>query len=126
MAWRRSYDIPPPSLAADDPRCERHDPRYAHLPPGTVPLGECLKDTVARVMPLWEATLAPAIRAGERLLLTAHGNSLRALVMHLDRLSGEQIAKVNIPNAVPLVYELDAELRPIRNYYLGEDGQPAG
>ncbi len=125
MAWRRSYDIPPPSLAADDPRCERSDPRYAHLPPGAVPLGECLKDTVARVMPMWEETIAPALRRGERLLLTAHGNSLRALVMHLDRLSGEQIVKVNIPNAVPLVYELDDELRPIRNYYLNEDGLPA-
>lgn len=126
MTWRRSYDVPPPALDASDPRCERGDARYAALEPGLVPLGECLKDTVARVMPLWEETLAPAIRRGERLLLTAHGNSLRALVMHLDRLSGEQIVKVNIPNAVPLVYELDAQLRPIRNHYLQADGQPAG
>lgn len=126
MTWRRSYDVAPPAMEASDPRCERSDPRYATLVPASVPLGECLKDTVARVMPLWNETLAPAVRRGERLLLTAHGNSLRALVMHLDRLTGEQIVQVNIPNAVPLVYELDAQLQPIRNYYLQEDGQPTG
>jgi 2,3-bisphosphoglycerate-dependent phosphoglycerate mutase len=124
LIWRRSYDIPPPSLTPDDPRCEGGDPRYASLEPGQVPLGECLKQTVARVLPYWEQTLAPALRRGERLLVAAHGNSLRGLVMHLDRLSSEQILKVNIPNAVPLVYELDAQLQPLRSYYLRDERTP--
>jgi 2,3-bisphosphoglycerate-dependent phosphoglycerate mutase len=124
LIWRRSYDIPPPSLTPDDPRCERGDPRYAGLEPGQVPLGECLKQTIERVLPYWEQTLAPSLRRGQRLMITAHGNSLRALVMHLDRLSSEQILKVNIPNAVPLVYELDAQLQPIDRYYLRDERTP--
>jgi len=124
LTWRRSYIVPPPPLALDDPRCERGDPRYAHLEPVQVPLGECLKETVARVLPYWDDTLVPALERGERLLVTAHGNSLRALVMHLDRLSSEQILKVNIPNAVPLVYELDAQFQPMRSYYLRDERTP--
>lgn len=124
LTWRRSYVVPPPPLAPDDPRCERSDPRYARLDPGQVPLGESLQETVARVLPCWEQTLAPGLRRGERLLVSAHGNSLRGLVMHLQRLTSEQIVKVNIPNGVPLVYELDGELRPIRSYYLREDRSP--
>ncbi len=120
MAWRRSYDVPPPPLAADDPRSERHDLRYAALAPGQVPATECLKDTVARVLPLWHTTLAPAIASGQRLLVSAHGNSMRALVKYLDGISDEAIVGLNIPNGIPLVYELDDALRPIRSYYLGD------
>jgi 2,3-bisphosphoglycerate-dependent phosphoglycerate mutase len=120
LAWRRSYDVPPPALAADDPRCERSDPRYRALEPGQVPLTECLEDTVARVLPFWHSTLAPAIRSGERLLVSAHGNSMRALVKYLDGIADADIVGLNIPNGIPLVYELDADLRPIRSYYLGD------
>ena len=120
LVWRRSYDTPPPALDLSDERCERDDLRYAQLEPGQVPLTECLKDTVARVLPLWNETLAPAIRSGQRLLLVAHGNSMRALVKHLDGISDTDIVGLNIPNGVPLVYELDAELRPIRHYYHGD------
>ncbi|MGZ5130519.1 MAG: 2,3-diphosphoglycerate-dependent phosphoglycerate mutase [Caldimonas sp.] len=120
LAWRRSYDVPPPPLAPDDPRSERADRRYQALKDGEVPLTECLKDTVARVLPLWHSTLAPAIRAGERLLVSAHGNSMRALVKYLDGVSDDDIVGLNIPNGIPLVYELDAELKPIRSYYLGD------
>jgi 2,3-bisphosphoglycerate-dependent phosphoglycerate mutase len=120
LLWRRSYDTPPPALDADDPRCERADPRYAQLPPGQVPLTECLKDTVARVLPYWNTQLAPAISAGRRVLIAAHGNSLRALVKYLDGVSDAAIVGLNIPNGIPLVYELDAALRPIRSYYLGD------
>jgi 2,3-bisphosphoglycerate-dependent phosphoglycerate mutase len=120
LAWRRSYDVPPPPLAADDPRSERSDPRYAHLAPGLVPLTECLKDTVARVLPLWHEQLAPAIARGERLLISAHGNSMRALVKYLDGIGDAEIVGLNIPNGIPLVYELDAALKPIRSYYLGD------
>jgi len=120
LAWRRSYDVPPPALAADDPRCERSDPRYRALEPGQVPLTECLEDTVARVLPFWHSTLAPAIRSGERLLVSAHGNSMRALVKYLDGIADADIVGLNIPNGIPLVYELDAGLRPIRSYYLGD------
>jgi len=120
LVWRRSYDTPPPPLAPDDPRGERSDPRYRGLKPGEVPLTECLKDTVARVLPYWHATLAPAIRAGERLLISAHGNSMRALVKYLDDVSDQDIVGLNIPNGIPLVYELDAALKPIRSYYLGD------
>jgi 2,3-bisphosphoglycerate-dependent phosphoglycerate mutase len=120
LVWRRSYDVPPPALAADDPRCERADPRYARLRPEQVPLTECLKDTVDRVLPYWNESLAPAIRSGKRLLIAAHGNSIRALVKYLDGISDSEIVGLNIPNGIPLVYELDAELRPLRHFYLGD------
>ena len=120
LTWRRSYDTPPPPLAADDPRCERGDPRYASLAAGQVPLTECLKDTVARVLPCWNEVLAPAIRSGQRVLIAAHGNSIRALVKYLDGISDADIVGLNIPNGIPLVYELDAALKPIRSYYLGD------
>jgi len=120
LAWRRSYDTPPPALTPDDPRSERSDPRYRRLRAGDVPLSECLKDTVARVLPYWHEQLAPAIRAGERLLISAHGNSMRALVKYLDEVSDADIVGLNIPNGIPLVYELDAALKPIRSYYLGD------
>jgi 2,3-bisphosphoglycerate-dependent phosphoglycerate mutase len=118
LAWRRSYDVPPPALNPDDERCERHDPRYAKLPPEQVPLTECLKDTVERVMPFWNESLAPAIRSGKRVLISAHGNSIRAMVKYLDGISDPDIVGLNIPNGEPLVYELDESLRPIRHYYL--------
>jgi 2,3-bisphosphoglycerate-dependent phosphoglycerate mutase len=120
LTWRRSYDVPPPVLDAADPRSERADPRYARLAPGQVPLTECLKDTVARVLPCWNDSLAPRIRAGQRLVIAAHGNSIRALVKYLDGIGDAQIVGLNIPNGIPLVYELDAELKPIRHYYLGD------
>ena len=120
MLWRRSYDVPPPSLEADDPRSERGDLRYAALAPEQIPLTECLKDTVVRVLPLWNQTLAPAIKAGQRIVIAAHGNSIRALVKHLDGISDADIVGVNIPNGVPLVYELDAELKPLAKRYLGQ------
>lgn len=120
LVWRRSYDIPPPALPADDPRSERGDLRYAELPADAVPLTECLKDTVARVMPLWEQELAPRIRRGQRLVIAAHGNSIRALVKYLDGISDADIVGVNIPNGAPLVYDLDADLRPISRRYLGD------
>jgi 2,3-bisphosphoglycerate-dependent phosphoglycerate mutase len=120
LIWRRSYDTPPPPLTADDPRSERDDRRYAALAPGQVPLTECLKDTVARVLPLWHAELAPAIRSGQRLLVSAHGNSMRALVKYLDGISDADIVGLNIPNGIPLVYELDADLKPISRRYLGD------
>lgn len=120
LAWRRSYDTPPPPLPADDPRCERGDLRYAGLAPHEVPLTECLKDTVARVMPLWNDELAPALRSGQRLLVAAHGNSIRALVKYLDGISDSDIVGLNIPNGVPLVYELDAALQPVGRRYLGD------
>ena len=108
-------------MSSDDARCERGDLRYAKLNPTDVPLTECLKDTVARVMPLWQDSLAPAIKAGKRVVIAAHGNSIRALVKYLDNISDDAIVGVNIPNGTPLVYELDAELKPIRHYYLGDD-----
>ena len=120
LVWRRSYDTPPPPLTADDPRSERGDLRYAALKPGQVPLSECLKDTVARVLPCWEERLAPAIRSGQRLVIAAHGNSIRALVKYLDGIGDEDIVGLNIPNGIPLVYELDANLKPIKSYYLGD------
>lgn len=118
LIWRRSYDTPPPALEADDPRCERGDRRYPT--PADVPLTECLKDTVARVVPYWENTLAPAIRSGQRVLIAAHGNSIRALIKYLDGISDTDIVNLNIPNGIPLVYELDAALKPIRHCYLGD------
>ena len=120
LIWRRSYDTPPPVLDANDPRGQRNDPRYAKLKPEQVPLTECLKDTVERVLPLWKETLAPAIKGGQRLVIAAHGNSIRALVKYLDNISDADIVGLNIPNGIPLVYELDAELKPIRHYYLGD------
>jgi 2,3-bisphosphoglycerate-dependent phosphoglycerate mutase len=117
LAWRRSYDTPPPALAPDDPRSESRDPRYAGV---RVPTTECLKDTVARVVPYWESTIAPAVRAGRQVLVAAHGNSLRALVKYLDRIGDDEIVGLNIPTGVPLVYELDAGLRPLKHYYLGD------
>ena len=120
LVWRRSYDTPPPVLDASDPRCERGDPRYAGLSPDQVPLTECLKDTVARVLPFWHERLAPAVRSGQRVVVSAHGNSMRALVKYLDGISDDDIVGLNIPNGIPLVYELDDALKPIRSYYLGD------
>ena len=120
LAWRRSYDVPPPALEPSDPRSERGDLRYARLTQGQVPLTECLKDTVARVLPFWQESMAPAIRAGRRVLVAAHGNSMRALVKYLDGVSDADIVGLNIPNGIPLVYELDAQLKPIRHAYLGD------
>jgi 2,3-bisphosphoglycerate-dependent phosphoglycerate mutase len=118
--WRRSYDIPPPPLAPDDPQHPARDPRYAKIPRDALPLTESLKDTVARVLPYWHETIAPAIRGGNRVLVAAHGNSLRALVKYLDNISDAEIVELNIPTGIPLVYELDDELRPLRKYYLGD------
>ncbi|MBV8620556.1 MAG: 2,3-diphosphoglycerate-dependent phosphoglycerate mutase [Curvibacter sp.] len=120
LVWRRSYDTPPPALEATDPRCERGDLRYAGLAAQDVPLTECLKDTVARVLPFWNEAIAPAIRSGKKVVVAAHGNSIRALVKYLDGIGDSEIVGVNIPNGIPLVYELDADLKPIRHYYLGD------
>jgi 2,3-bisphosphoglycerate-dependent phosphoglycerate mutase len=117
LAWRRSYDTPPPALDPADPRYEGSDPRYAGI---EVPRTECLKDTVARVVPYWEQVIAPTVRSGKRVLITAHGNSLRALVKYLDDISDEKIVGENIPTGVPLVYELDDQLKPLKRYYLGD------
>lgn len=118
--WRRAYDVPPPALADGDPRIEESDPRYADLEPGSFPRTECLKDTVARFLPYWHATIAPAVRSGKRVLIAAHGNSLRALIKYLDDVSDAEIVELNIPTAQPLVYELDTQLRPIGHAYLGD------
>jgi 2,3-bisphosphoglycerate-dependent phosphoglycerate mutase len=118
--WRRSYDVPPPPLTPEDPHFPGRDPRYAKLTPQEVPLTECLKDTVNRFLPYWHETIAPAVLRGERVLVTAHGNSLRALVKYLDGISDEAIVGLNIPTGIPLVYELDASLRPISSSYLGD------
>jgi 2,3-bisphosphoglycerate-dependent phosphoglycerate mutase len=120
LIWRRSYDTPPPALDATDPRCERTDVRYAKLKPEQIPLTECLKDTVDRVMPFWNEALAPALKAGKSIVVAAHGNSIRALVKYLDNISDDAIVDLNIPNGIPLVYELDDDLKPIRHYYLGD------
>jgi 2,3-bisphosphoglycerate-dependent phosphoglycerate mutase len=117
LVWRRSYDVPPPALEPGDARYEGTDPRYAGI---EVPRTECLKDTVARVIPYWASAIAPAVRAGRRVLIAAHGNSLRALIKHLDGLSDEEIVPLNVPTGAPLVYELDEQLRPLRHYYLGD------
>jgi 2,3-bisphosphoglycerate-dependent phosphoglycerate mutase len=118
LLWRRSYDVPPPALEPGDPRSERGDLRYAKLKPEQIPLTECLKDTVARVLPFWSESMAPAIKAGRRVVVAAHGNSIRALAKYLDDISDADIVGLNIPNGTPLVYELDADLKPIRHYYL--------
>ena len=120
LVWRRSYATPLPPLDASDPRCERADLRYAGLAPEQVPLTECLKDTVERVLPFWNDTVAPTIRSGKRVVIAAHGNSIRALVKYLDNISDADIVGLNIPNGIPLVYELDADLKPLRHYYLGD------
>jgi len=121
--WRRSYDIPPPALERSDPRFPGNDPRYRELTPAEVPLTECLKDTVSRFLPLWNATIAPEVAAGKRVIIAAHGNSLRALVKYLDNVSDQDIVELNIPTGIPLVYELDAALKPIRHYYLGDQAR---
>ena len=118
--WRRSYDLPPPPLDASDPRHPSHDPRYATLAPADIPSTEALKQTVDRFLPYWNGTIAPAIRSGRRVLITAHGNSLRALVKYLDNISDTDIVELNIPTGIPLVYELDANLAPLKHYYLGD------
>ncbi len=121
--WRRNYDVRPPSLTIEDPRHPRHDPKYGLLLPNQLPDTECLKDTVERVIPYWLEKIAPTIKSGQLVLIAAHGNSLRALVKHLDGISDEEIADVNIPTGIPLIYELDDELRPIKHYYLGDPDQ---
>ena len=118
--WRRSYDIPPPPLTQDDERFPGRDPRYGGLSAEELPLTECLKDTVARFLPLWHETIAPAIQGGKKVLIAAHGNSLRALVKYLDNIPESEIVELNIPTGMPLVYELDDELKPIKHYYLGD------
>jgi len=123
--WRRSYDIPPPPLTKDDERYSGRDPRYASLKPEEIPASESLKDTVERFLPYWHGTIAPAIASGKRVLIAAHGNSLRALVKYLDNVSDQDIVELNIPTGIPLVYELDDQLKPIKHYYLGDAGAAA-
>jgi len=118
--WRRSYDIPPPALTTDDERYPGKDPRYAYLRPEEVPVTESLKDTVARFLPYWHETIAPVVRSRKRVIIAAHGNSLRALVKYLDNVSESEIVGLNIPTGIPLVYELEDDLKPIRSYYLGD------
>ena len=120
LIWRRSYDVPPPALEETDERYPGNDPRYAKLDKSEIPLTESLKSTVERFIPYWNETIAPTIKAGEKVIIAAHGNSLRALVKHLDNMSEEEIVKLNIPTGVPLVYELDENLKPIKHYYLGD------
>ena len=120
LVWRRSYDTPPPPLTEDDPRYPGNDPRYRDLTKDELPLTECLKDTVERFLPHWHNEIAPAIKSGRRVLIAAHGNSLRALVKYLDNVSEEEIVGLNIPTGIPLVYELDDDLRPLKHYYLGD------
>jgi len=119
--WRRSYDVPPPPLDLDDPRHPRFDPRYTGLKPEELPRCESLKDTVNRMLPYWFSTIAPTIKSGKKVLISAHGNSLRALVKYLDNISEQDIVGLNIPTGIPLIYELDADLRPITHYYLGDE-----
>ncbi len=121
LVWRRSYDTPPEPLEEGDPRITADDPRYADLPRAQFPRTECLKDTVARVVPYWETVIVPQILAGRRILVAAHGNSLRALIKYLDKVSDSDIVGLNIPTAQPLVYELDADLRPLKHYYLADE-----
>jgi 2,3-bisphosphoglycerate-dependent phosphoglycerate mutase len=121
LIWRRSYDIPPPALEKSDERWPGHDARYADLTEAQLPLTECLADTVDRFLPYWHETIVPEIKAGKRVIIAAHGNSLRALVKYLDDVSDEAILKLNIPTGMPLVYELDEDLKPIKNYYLGDE-----
>ena len=116
--WRRSYDVRPPLLAKDDERNPQNDRRYEKLSASDIPLGECLKDNVERVLPLWNESIAPALKAGKRVLLVAHGNSIRSLIKYLDQVSDEDIMEINVPNGIPLVYELDDQLKPIQHFYL--------
>jgi 2,3-bisphosphoglycerate-dependent phosphoglycerate mutase len=118
--WRRSYDVPPPALTEDDERYPGNDPRYADLSKEDLPVTECLKDTVERFLPMWHEDIAPTIKSGKKVVIAAHGNSLRALVKYLDNMSEDEILKLNIPTGVPLVYELDADLKPVKHYYLGD------
>lgn len=118
--WRRSYDTPPPALAENDKHWPGRDPRYSDLSENELPVAECLKDTVARFLPYWRKTIAPALQSGKRILISAHGNSLRALVKHLDNISDSNIVGMNIPTGIPLVYELDDNLKPLNRYYLGD------
>lgn len=120
LVWRRSYDIQPPALEKTDPRYPGNDPRYKELEEKDIPLTECLKDTVNRFLPYWHGTIAPAIKTGKRVLISAHGNSLRALVKYLDNIPDDKIVSLNIPTGIPLIYELDNDLKPIKNYYLGD------
>jgi 2,3-bisphosphoglycerate-dependent phosphoglycerate mutase len=120
LIWRRSYDVPPPALEKSDERFPGHDPRYRNMTEAELPLTECLKDTVERVIPYWLNEIAPAVKRGEKVLVTAHGNTLRALVKYFDNLSEEEVLALNIPTGIPLVYELDDNLKPIRHYYLGD------
>lgn len=120
LVWRRSYDVPPPALDPSDERNAARDRRYAGLAPGEVPLTECLKDTVERVIPYWKERIAPRVADGQRILIAAHGNSIRAMIKYFDALSDEAIVAINVPTAIPLVYELDDSLRPLRSYYLGD------
>lgn len=120
LQWRRSYDVPPPPLELDDQRHPRFDARYNDIAPAALPATECLKDTVARVRPYWEDVIAPVIKSGHSIVIAAHGNSIRALIKYLDKISDEKIVELNIPTGIPLVYELDADLQPIRSYYLGD------
>jgi 2,3-bisphosphoglycerate-dependent phosphoglycerate mutase len=123
LVWRRSYSIPPNPLPADDPRSERNDPRYAKLKPEEIPATECLQDTVVRVSQFWEDSIAPAVKMGKKVIVAAHGNSLRALIKYLDQISDDEIVNLNIPTARPLVYELDDNLKPIKHYYLGNQAE---
>lgn len=118
--WRRSYDVPPPALTEDDPRYPGNDPVYKDVPKEDLPLTECLKDTVDRFLPYWKEEIVPELEAGKKVIIAAHGNSLRALVKYLDNVSDEEIPNLNIPTGIPLVYELDDDLKPIRHYYLGD------
>jgi 2,3-bisphosphoglycerate-dependent phosphoglycerate mutase len=118
--WRRSYDVRPPALTPDDPRFPGNDPRYKDVPKKELPLTECLKDTVARFLPYWHEVIIPTVKAGKKVIIAAHGNSLRALVKHLDKISDDEIVGLNIPTGIPLVYELDKDLKPIKHYYLGD------
>lgn len=120
LVWRRSYDVPPPALEKTDKRYPGFDPRYNDLDPKDIPTTECLKDTVARFLPYWHETIAPSVKSGKRIIIAAHGNSLRALVKYLDNVSDEKIVSLNIPTGIPLIYELDDNLKPIKNYYLGD------
>jgi 2,3-bisphosphoglycerate-dependent phosphoglycerate mutase len=121
LLWRRSYDVRPPALDKSDNHYPGNDPRYRGLPEKYLPLTECLKDTVTRFLPYWNETIAPAVKSGQNVIIAAHGNSLRALVMHLDHISDQQIVELNIPTGIPLVYELDNNLRPLKHYYLGDE-----
>ena len=125
LIWRRSYDIPPPALEKDDARYPGNDPRYRDLTPEELPLTECLKDTVARFLPYWHGTIAPTIQSGKKVIVAAHGNTIRALVKYLDNVSEEEIVGLNIPTGVPLVYEFDNDLKPLKHYYLGDPDEVA-